>query len=40
MVDNRSDREGGFSFPDAGNGVASDCLIFVKQTEFTENSLS
>ncbi len=37
MVDNRSDREGGFSFPD---GVARDCLISVKHTKYTGKSLS
>ena len=32
MVDNRSERDGGFSFPDVGKGVARDCLTSVKQT--------
>lgn len=36
MVDNRSESDGGFSFPDVDNGVARDCLISVKQTEYTE----
>ena len=39
MVDNRSEREGGFSLPEVGNGVARVCLISVKQTKYTENAL-
>ena len=40
MVDNKSESDGGFSFPDVGNGVARDCLISVKQTKYTENPLN
>ena len=32
MVDNNSEREGGFSLPEGGEGAARDCLISVKQT--------
>ena len=35
MVDNKSDREGGFSFPE---GVARDCLVSVKQTTHTRKT--
>ena len=35
MVDNKSDREGGFSFPE---GVARDCLVSVKQTTHTRKA--
>lgn len=37
IVDNSSDREGGFSFPD---GVARDCLMSVKHTKYTGKALS
>ena len=33
MIDNSSERDGGFSLPDGDNGVARACLISVKQTE-------
>ena len=39
MIDNNSERDGSFSFPDADNGVARACLISVKQTEYKNFSL-
>lgn len=38
MVDNNSEREGGFSLPEGGEGAARDCLISVKQTIHTQTS--
>lgn len=38
MVDNNSEREGGFSLPEGGEGAARDCLISVKQTN-TQTSI-
>lgn len=38
IVDNNSEREGGFSLPEGGEGAARDCLISVKQTIHTQTS--